>query len=114
MVQDESKETMAAGFWASQRLSWALVMAGMALFMLSRAPAIPEQIAQCSQAMDSRNLMILGYLFAISVLPIIGLWRLSDALGLPKVLSFLYLLFPFAIVGVYVVWPLINRVRTNR
>lgn len=114
MVEDEPKEGMAGGFWASPRLSWTLVLTGLGLFMLSRAPAIPEQIAQCSQGMNARNLLVLGYLFAISVLPIVGLWRLSDSLRLPRALSFLYLLFPLAIVGVYVVWPLINRVRTNR
>jgi hypothetical protein len=109
-----SKGWGTSGFWASPALSWAMVLAGLALFHFSSAPSLPDQIAQCSRGMGVSNLMLLGYLFAISVVPIIGLWRLSTPLRLPRALSLLYLIFPLATVGVYLVRPLLDRMTPSR
>lgn len=104
----------ASGFWMSPKLSWALVFVGLLLFHLLRIPSLPTQLAQCREGMTADNLLLLGYLFAISVVPITGLWRLSPQAGLPRALSFLFLLFPIAIVGVYLVWPFLRRARSGQ
>lgn len=101
-------------FWASSRFSWGLVFFGLALFHFSQAPTLPEQIARASHGMNARNLLLLGYLFGISAFPIFGLWRLSTSRGLPRILAFLYLGFPLAIVGVYLLKPFLDRLRAPR
>lgn len=111
MVDEDSKPE---SVWASPRFSWALVILGMSLVMLLRAPSFAGQVALCSEQMTSRNVTVLGYLALIATIPILGLWRLSARLGLPRILSFLYLVFPIATIGIYLVWPFLSRFRPNR
>jgi hypothetical protein len=114
MVDEDPEGARTSGFWAGPRFSWILVMFGLALLHFSKAPSLPEQIALCSHGLTSQNLLILGYLLAISVLPILGLWRLSLRLGLPRYFALLYPVFPLAIVGVYLVKPLLDFARDRK
>jgi len=107
MTDREPKDPTPPSFWASPRFSWGLVILGLALFLASRTPSLLELVAQ-NQPQDLR---VLGLLFAISVVPILGLWRLSRPLGLPRGFAFLYLLFPIAIVAVYLLKPFLDRIR---
>jgi hypothetical protein len=114
MDEMDSKDALPSSFWTSPKLSWGLVFFGLVLFHFSQVPSLPEQIAQCNRGMNAQNLLVLGYLLGISTIPIFGLWRLSTPLGLPRILAFLYLGFPLAIVGVYLVKPFLDRVRFSR
>ncbi len=114
MAEMDPQDAPPSRFWASPRFSWGLVFFGLALFHFSQTPTLAEQIAQVSHGMSSQNLLLLGYLFGISAIPIFGLWRLSPALGLSKVLAFLYLAFPLAIVCIYLLKPFLDRLRAPR
>jgi hypothetical protein len=96
------------------RLSWAMVVFGLALLHLLRTPALPEQFAQWGQVWSVQDVKVLGLLLAISAVPCFGLWRLSPALGLPRWFAALFPCFPLAVVGVYVVKPLLDRIRPPR
>jgi hypothetical protein len=114
MTGKDAQDSTPPRFWASPRLSWGLVIFGLALLLSSHIPSLPEQLAQCRQGMTPQNLKLLGYLIAISTFPVAGLWRLSAPLGLPRILAFLYPLFPIAIIAVYLIKPLLDRVRPRR
>jgi hypothetical protein len=110
MIDEDSKHWLGADFWASPLFSWALVGFGVVLFYVIPTPSFLKQIAQCSQGMTPRNLLILGYLFAIAAIPIFGLWRLSIHLGMPRALALLYLFFPIVTVAIYFARTLVDRV----
>lgn len=107
MTELDTKDATSPSFWASPRFAWGLVIFGLALFLMAQTPSLLEQVAQ-NRPQDLRTL---GLLVAISVVPVIGLWRLSAPLGLPKAFAFLYLLFPIAIVAVYLLKPFLDRIR---
>jgi hypothetical protein len=113
MAEPTSSSATPPGSWGGSRLSWGLIIVGMALLLSSHAPTMLDQLAQCRQSLTLQNLKVLGLLFAFSVLPIIGLWRLSAALALPRFFAFLYLLFPIATVTVYLLKPVLDRLRTR-
>jgi hypothetical protein len=81
---------------------------------LFRIPSLPVQIDLASEGMTPQGWMSLGGLLAASVLPALGLWQLSPQVGLPRFLSFLFPVFPLAIAGIYLVWPMIDRIRRPR
>ena len=53
-------------------------------------------------------LTVLAYLLAITVVPIVGLWRLSSVVNLPRPLALLYLVLPLITVAIYVARTVIN------
>lgn len=91
-----------------------MVVFGLALLHLLRTPALPDQFARWGQTMSFQDAKTLGLLLAISVAPCFGLWRLSPSLGLPRWFSALFPCFPLAVVGVYLVKPLLDRIRPPR
>ena len=52
--------------------------------------------------------VILVYLLAITVVPILGLWRLSTIVNLPRPLALLYVFFPLITVVIYGARTIIN------
>jgi hypothetical protein len=86
----------------------------MALLHLFRIPSLPVQIALGGNGMTSQSWLSLGSLLAASALPVLGLWQLSPQVRLPQSLAFLFPVFPLAIAGIYLVWPMIERIRHPR
>lgn len=89
-------------------------MLGLALAMVFRTPSLLDQFARTQQGTAGLDLLALGLLLAFAAPAILGLWRLSAPRGLPKGFAFLYLLFPLAIVAVYLLKPFLDRLRAHR
>ena len=114
MADQSSKAGWLSKVWANPVFAWVLVVFGMAILQSTHIPSLPNQIALWNTGTGAHELQILGYLCAFSVIPIIGLWRLSLHLGLPRFLAFVFLAYPVATVAIYLIWPLLKRIRSHR
>jgi hypothetical protein len=100
---------LASGSLMSPALSWALIAVGIALMYLFPAPPLLKQVAQSGL----RDGLALTHLFAITILPILGFWRLSGDLGLPRPFSLFYLLSPILTLGLYLARTFLERVNPH-
>ena len=97
----------------SPALSWTLIALGMALMYFFPAPSLLKQVALYDQGVTPRQLLAMAHLFAITLLPILGFWRLSGQLGLPPIFSLLYLLSPIVTLGLYLARTVLERVKPH-
>jgi hypothetical protein len=112
-MADEASEPqsdwLTSRFLMSPALSWTLIAVGIALMYLFPAPSLLKQVAQNGL----RDWLALTHLFAITILPILGFWRLSAHLGLPRLSSLLYLLSPILTLGLYLARTFLERVNPH-
>ena len=110
----ENSPAQTPGFWSGSWPAWALVCLSLGLAQAMRLTAPLAVIEQALRAPQGPYLRSLLGLVAISCPAVFGLWRLAPRLRLPKALAFLYLVFPVAVLAVFIVWPLVERFRRPR
>lgn len=101
-------ESLPGRVWNSPIFSWGLVALGFSLYYLLPAPSLIRQLIALGHGVTFSAIAVLAYLLAITVVPIVGLWRLSPVVNLPRPLALLYLVLPLITVAIYVARTVIN------
>lgn len=107
-LEAPTPESLSGRVWNSPFFSWGLVALGFSLYYLVPVPSLLRQLITLGHGATLSAIAILAYLLAITVVPIVGLWRLSPVVNLPRPLALLYLFLPLITVAIYVARTVIN------